>query len=152
AERLLLAKERFIQDQRAYRDRLLGRVQELEDELRRLEADIVQTVRQLQPLRRNRVEFGDLRRTQPISPVWGLDRGMPLDRYYIHSFLDRHRADVRGRVLEIKDPNYTRMFGDGKVTVSHVLDVDDENQQATIVADLTGADTIPTDAYDCFIL
>ncbi len=50
-----------------------------------------------------RINWGELRRLTPISDVWGLDRGRPLDRYYIESFLERHRGDIRGRVLEVKD-------------------------------------------------
>ena len=102
--------------------------------------------------RRSRVEFGDLRRTTPLSPVWGLDRGVPLDRYYIHGFLDRHRLDIKGRVLEVKDPGYARMFGDARVTSIDVLDVNPDNAQATIVTDLSRADAIATGTYDCFIL
>lgn len=95
--------------------------------------------------------LGTLRRTQPLSDHWGSDRGTPLDRYYIERFLDAHRADVRGRVLEVKDAAYTGRFGTG-VTASDVLDVDAGNPRATVVADLAAADAIPSDTYDCFIL
>ncbi len=87
-----------------------------------------------------------------MSPVWGLDRGVPLDRYYIHGFLDRHRLDIKGRVLEVKDAGYARMFGDARVTSIDVLDVNPDNAQATIVTDLSQADAIATGTYDCFIL
>ena len=33
----------------------------------------------------------------------GRDRGTPIDRHYIERFLDEHRADIRGRVLEVRD-------------------------------------------------
>ena len=46
-------------------------------------------------------DLGDLRRTEPISRTWGADRGRPVDRYYIDSSLEAHRADIRGHVLEI---------------------------------------------------
>jgi peptidoglycan/xylan/chitin deacetylase (PgdA/CDA1 family)/glycosyltransferase involved in cell wall biosynthesis/SAM-dependent methyltransferase len=151
-ERVLLAKERFLQEQREHRDYLQGRKAALEEELQRLHAEIGQTLDELRSVGGGRVDFGDLRRTTPISPVWGMDRGIPLDRYYIHSFLDRHRADVRGRVLEIKDPSYARMYGDDRVTTVDVLDVDPDNDQATIVADLTKPEGLPADTYDCFIL
>jgi len=98
------------------------------------------------------VDFGDLGRPRPLSAVWGLERGLPLDRHYIEAFLRQHAGDVRGRVLEVKDPGYTRMFGGDRVTGSDVLDVDRGNRQATIVADLAAADTIPAERFDCFIL
>ena len=151
-EALLLAKERFILEQNEQREGLLGRTQQLEQELGALDGEIASTVEELRRLGRERVELGDLRRTSPISPVWGLDRGKPLDRYYIERFLDGHRRDVRGRVLEVKDSGYTRAFGDGRVTASDVIDIDPANDGATIVDDLSSAGTVPSATYDCFIL
>ena len=97
------------------------------------------------------VRFGDFRRLEPISREFGLDRGRPIDRYYIEAFLDRHAEDIKGRVLEIKDRAFTRKYGGERVTVSDVLDIDEGNSRATIVADLTRADDVPSDAFDCII-
>src|SRR5437867_11804255 len=61
------------------------------------------TVRGLRPVASpssGRVSFGSLRRTTPISEVFGFDRGQPIDRYYIESFLSSYAEDVQGRVLE----------------------------------------------------
>jgi SAM-dependent methyltransferase len=98
------------------------------------------------------VRFGSLRRTTPISREFGYDRGKPIDRHYIEEFLARHATDVRGRVLEIGDDFYTQSFGGDRVTVSDVLHVTEGNPQATIVADLTQADHIPSDSFDCAIV
>jgi SAM-dependent methyltransferase len=98
------------------------------------------------------VDFGDLRRVTPISRVFGYDRGLPIDRYYIESFLARNAEAVRGRVLEVGDDEYTRRFGGGRVTTSDVLHVAEGNPRATFVGDLTKADHIPGDAFDCVIL
>ena len=98
-----------------------------------------------------RVRFGSLRRLSPISPVFGLARGQSIDRYYIEDFLDRHRTDIRGRVLEVANNSYTTRFGGDKVTTSDVLHVQEGNPQATIVANLT-SDDIPGDLFDCVIL
>jgi SAM-dependent methyltransferase len=100
---------------------------------------------------RNTIDFGDLRRTSPISPIWGLDRGKPLDRIYIESFLERHRDDITGRVLEVKDDGYSRTFGTALEAVD-ILDVDSRNPAATVVCDLTRAVPIPNGFYDCFVL
>jgi glycosyltransferase involved in cell wall biosynthesis/SAM-dependent methyltransferase len=98
------------------------------------------------------VRFGSLRQLTPISRNWGFDRGLPVDRYYIEAFLARHAGDVRGRVLEIEDNSYTRRFGGDRVAISDVLHVAEGNPRATIVGDLTCADHIPSDTFDCFIL
>jgi len=95
--------------------------------------------------------LGTLRRTVPLSNEWGFDRGTPIDRYYIERFLEAHQRDIRGRVLELKDSGYTDKYGVG-VTGSYVLDINPANTRATIVADLTTADAIQADQFDCFVL
>src|SRR5438132_14231822 len=103
-------------------------------------------------VRVGKIRFGDLHRTTPVSAIFGIDRGFPIERYYIEKFLDRHRLDVRGRCLEMGDAGYTRTFGDDRVTASDVMHVTPGNPAATIVADLTSADHVPSDAFDCIIL
>ena len=152
AAKLLGAKERFILDQRAHQRALIARKAATQIELGNLQREIDRTVVQLQALNRDRIEFGDLRRTSPISSCWGLDRGKPLDRHYIETFLDQHRDDIRGRVLEIKDSGYTRRYGEGRVVRADVLDIDPENQAATIVADLSKSSGVPAQSFDCVIL
>jgi SAM-dependent methyltransferase len=98
------------------------------------------------------VAFGDLRRTRPFSAHFGSERGQPVDRYYIESFLQLHAADIRGRVLEVGDAAYTRRFGADRVVHSDVLHVDADAPDATVVADLSDADHLSADAFDCIIL
>lgn len=99
------------------------------------------------------VRFGSLRRLTPISRDWGDDRGGPIDRYYITGFLDRHRQDVRGRVLEIAEDVYTRWFGDDRVAKGDVLQYQEgEHPRATFTGDLANAPHLPSDAFDCVIL
>jgi len=81
-----------------------------------------------------------------------LDRGRPIDRYYMENFLQKHQADIRGRVLEVGDAHYTRRFGGERVTQSDVLHVNLKKPDVTIVADLSRADHLPADTFDCFIL
>lgn len=99
-----------------------------------------------------RIRFGDLRRVNPISGLFGFDRGLPIDRYYIERFLADNSEDIRGRVLEIGDPNYTRCFGGDRVTKSDVLHVSEGNPLATFVGDLTCAEHIPSEVFDCVII
>lgn len=98
-----------------------------------------------------RVDLGDVRRVTPISRSFGFDRGQPVDRYYIERHLDHHARDIRGRVLEVGDNQYTRRFGGRRVTRSDVLDHVAENSNATIIANLTQADHVPSDTFDCII-
>ena len=95
--------------------------------------------------------MGNLRRTQPLSDHWGFDRGTPIDRYYIETFLRMYRSDVRGRVLEVKDDTYTRSLDSG-VDRFDVLDINPGNARATITADLAAAGNIDPDQFDCFVL
>lgn len=98
------------------------------------------------------ISFGDLRRLAPVSKEFGFERGLPVDRYYIEKFLAEHTSDIQGRVLEIGDDSYTRQFGGDRVQIRDVLHVAADNPAATIVGDLTNADQIPSDVFDCFIL
>jgi len=97
------------------------------------------------------VELGSLRRTTPISREYGFDRGTPIDRHYIERFLRGHAADVRGRVLEIGDNEYTYRFGGSRVDRSDVLDAARDNPKATIVGDIAHAPEIESDTYNCII-
>jgi hypothetical protein len=100
---------------------------------------------------RNRLTspFDLRRRRRPLGDYY--ERGLPIDRYYIEGFLERHRADVRGRVLEVGDAVYTLRFGSDRVTRSDVLHVEPGNPEATIVGNLETGENIPAEAFDCFI-
>ena len=99
------------------------------------------------------VRFGDLSRLSPISRGFGSDRGTPIDRYYIESFLDRNAGDIHGRVLEIGDDRYTRLgFGGDRVERSDILSVEASNPKATFVGDLTQSNILPEAAFDCIVL
>jgi SAM-dependent methyltransferase len=97
------------------------------------------------------LDLGDLRRVTPISDIYGLDRGNPIDRYYGEHFLDAYASDVRGRVLEVNDDRYAQRYGAGRVTKLDIVHPDEGNPQATIVADLADAPQIADDSFDCII-
>ncbi|MBI3400180.1 MAG: polysaccharide deacetylase family protein [Acidobacteria bacterium] len=149
---LIEAKEAFLVSQRNYLKSLESRAAVLEAEQAQLRKEIADVAQLLQERNLPRVEWGDLRRRQPVSRHWGWDRGTPVDRHYIEGFLDAHRSDVRGRVLEVRDSVYTRRFGGAAVTASDVLDIDAGNGAATVIADLRRADGIASNTYDCIIL
>jgi SAM-dependent methyltransferase len=97
------------------------------------------------------VRWGSLGQLRPISRVFGLDRGQPIDRYYIEKFLSFHSQKIQGHVLEIGDDTYTRKFGGQHVTRSDVLYPYGGNPKATIVADLACAGHIQSNTFDCII-
>jgi SAM-dependent methyltransferase len=97
------------------------------------------------------VAFDDLKRTAPVSRVFGLDRGTPINRYYIERFLAANREAIRGRVLEVGDSEYSSRFGGSRVERCEVLHAAAGNSAASIVGDLTDCSTLPASAFDCFI-
>ena len=98
------------------------------------------------------VDWGSLRREEPVSRQFGYDRGGPVDRYYIEQFLGKHAGDIVGRVLEIGDDSYTRRFGGDRVRRRDVFHAHAENPTATFVGDLATAQEIPSDIFDCAIV
>ncbi len=101
---------------------------------------------------RRYMQWCGLRQLKPASIVFGLDRGRPIDRYYIESFLSTYSADIQGRVLEIGDAGYTRRFGGDKVRQSDVLHAVPGNPEATLIGDLATGTGIPELAFDCLLL
>lgn len=97
--------------------------------------------------------YNSLRTVHPIRRDFGWQAGQTIDRYYTEEvFLPQHSEDIRGRVLEIGDRRYTERFGGTKVTKSDVLNVNPGDKATTIVADLTSADHITSNTFDCAVL
>ena len=113
---------------------------------------LVYAERTNEPSPRRSVQFGDLRRVTPISRVFGLDRGTPIDRCYIERFLASQAGDIRGCVLEGADDAYTRRFGGERVTQREILFAPPGHRRATYIADLGAPRALPADAFDCMIL
>jgi SAM-dependent methyltransferase len=98
-------------------------------------------------------DFGIFRRISPISREFGVDRGQAVDRRYIEAFLEANRSRIRGRVLEIGDDRYTRMFGGAQVVQSDVLNPMEGFPDTTIQGDLQSCEgVIACDSFDCVIL
>ena len=94
----------------------------------------------------------DHRKLQPLSNIYGLDRGQAIDRYYIENFLEKNKKDINGTVLELLNSNYTRKYGQKNIVRSDILDIDLTNKNANVYADLAKAESVESDTYDCFIL
>jgi hypothetical protein len=97
------------------------------------------------------VRWGNLRRTTPLSSTFGFERGTPIDRHYLHRFLDRHRHLITGDVLEVQNDAYTRRFGHD-VRRADTFDIVPQFRP-TYICDLADSeDVLPTAAYDCLLL
>lgn len=90
-----------------------------------------------------------LRRLVPLAK--GRQRGEPIVRYYWRLFLDDHVADLHGRGLEIGESATLRRFGGTRINHIDTLDVAPRSG-VTIVADLSRADPLAPDQYDCFVV
>ncbi len=93
----------------------------------------------------------NLRNLEPISKVFGFDRGTPIDRVYIEDFLSKNMRFIQGVVCEIAEDTYSRKFGTN-VEKFEILHYTKNNPKATIIGDLTNLNSLPQEAIDCFIL
>jgi SAM-dependent methyltransferase len=72
-------------------------------------------------------------------------------RYYWAEFLDEHQADIRGRGLEVGTTETIRRYGGPALERAEAIDLA-PHAEVTVVADLTNADDVPSDTYDCFVI
>lgn len=93
----------------------------------------------------------NLRNLEPISRLFGFDRGTPIDRVYIEDFLYKNNEYIKGVVGEIGDDTYAKKFG-SNITKIEVLHYTPDNPKATIIGDLTDYKTLKENILDCFIL
>lgn len=152
AEAIWLRKASFWQEQKRHNDRLRHKLKEIETDISVINQQISSLHQQLSDQHIPAINWGDFNEMKPLSQKWGTDRGLPVDRYYIELFLSNFRNDIHDRVLEIKDDGYTRKFGGMQVTESSILDINPNNNKATIIADLSCASHVASESYDCVIL
>ena len=149
---LLVSREvRFGRLREIHRELLAERDRDLAD-LDRIRAGAAHHLAYLKHHGGDRFDWGDFRRTDPVSRDWGYDRGTPIDRRYIDDFMFAHSSDVHGAVLEIQEGDFTLACGGRRVIEHAVLDIDPLNPRATVVADLRLAPELASDAFDCIIL
>jgi hypothetical protein len=119
-----------------------------------------------------KVDWNDNTRIEPVSRIFGIDRGQPVDRYYIEKYLNHHREMIRGQILEVGEERYSRQFADqpgsclfetihfgerekprvsGGDTISKSTGVKDQAGSTSFTGDLTDTATLPAGRYDCFI-
>ena len=98
---------------------------------------------------KNRIRLGV--GVKALSYNWGNDRGFPIHRYYLELFLSEFAIDIRGHCLEFQRDQYTSQFGKTGVIKLDILHQDHSNPMATLVADLTKPNDLPSDSFDCII-
>src|SRR5262249_53445300 len=89
------------------------------------------------------------RRLRPIGD--GRQHGTPIVRYYWADYLQRHRLDIHGNALEIGTTATIRQYGGQALTSANAIDIEAHSPEITVVADLSRADQVPSDSYDCFV-
>jgi peptidoglycan/xylan/chitin deacetylase (PgdA/CDA1 family) len=149
---VLLSRERDYVDLLRQHRGLVSRRDAVVAELGTLREEAARLTALLADAGQGGVDWGELRRSRPLSRDWGYDRGTPVDRYYIERFVETHQADVGGAVLEVQEDDLTRRFGGARVVRSDVVDIDPGNGRATVIADLRRASHIASETYDCIIL
>jgi SAM-dependent methyltransferase len=95
------------------------------------------------------------RRGRQLRRLWpfdeGRERGQPVIRHYWEEFLQQHRADLRGDCLEIGSTQTLRRLGGPEVRRADALDMA-QRDGVTVVADLSRADGLAGNTYDCFLV
>jgi len=89
------------------------------------------------------------RRLQPLAG--GRQRGTPIVRYYWAEFLTQYRYDIRGDALEIGTTDTVRRIGGDRLRSADAIDLAAHSAEVNIVADLSRADDVSSDRYDCFV-
>lgn len=87
---------------------------------------------------------------EPRCRGYGYKMGTPIDRYYIEKFLEEKKDVIKGDVLEVSEDTYTKKYGGN--CKSHILSFDNSvKADNVVVGDLTDADSLPENRFDCFI-
>lgn len=89
------------------------------------------------------------RRLTPLGG--GKKNGLSVIRYYWADFLDKHQADIRGHALEVGETTTIRQYGGNALTQADAIDLAAHSPEVRVVADLSRADQVAGDLYDCFV-
>jgi SAM-dependent methyltransferase len=88
-----------------------------------------------------------------MTPLYaGRPPGTWIVRHYWADFLERHRLAIRGRALEVGSIDSIRQYGGERLTSAEAIDVTRHSPDVTVVADLSRADDVPGEQFDCFVL
>lgn len=97
------------------------------------------------------INFGDLRQTKPLRENSNPASGVPIDQFYVESFLVQQAHHIHGHILELSNDHYTRRFGGNRVEANDVVQLVENQLKPGNKSDLTIPNVIPTETYDCII-
>ena len=97
---------------------------------------------------RNR--FLVLEELQPFSRDFGYSYGTPVDRFYINNFIHKHAKDIRGKIYEIGDDQYSSKFSQ-KNSLIVILNAHDKYSDS-IRIDLNEKNFNLYNSADCIVL
>jgi len=101
------------------------------------------------PLVRN-LRAMQFRNLQPLGK--GKSAGLSIIRYYWADFLEQYVADIRGHALEVEETTILRQYGGDAVTQADAIDLTAHHDEVRVVADLSRAEHVAGEQYDCFVL
>lgn len=88
----------------------------------------------------------------PLDDTYGMNRGTPVDRYYIEQFLEANQSLIKGRVMEIGDREYTVRYGKDRVQESVILHVMKSNPSDNMICgNFATGEGIEEESIDCLI-
>ncbi|HEX6386757.1 MAG TPA: glycosyltransferase [Anaerolineae bacterium] len=90
-----------------------------------------------------------LRRLRPLGN--GRQRGTAVVRFYWERYLQKHQADIHGICLEVGTTATVRQYGGEALARADAIDLAAHSPEVTVVADLSRADHLPDNTYDCFV-
>jgi SAM-dependent methyltransferase len=92
-------------------------------------------------------------RFRRLHPMFhGRPVGTAIVRCYWNDFLERHRDDVHGDALEVGTTSTICAYGGARLRSAHAIDLTAHTPDVKLVADLSRADELPGERYDCFVL
>lgn len=97
------------------------------------------------------INWGDLRRSQPLCQFFGFMRGTPIDRYYLDRFIESIQNDVQGLTLEIGGQKTNReLYALKRTSGYRVLDLPGWSDD--IVGDANDSGAVPEENFDSILI
>lgn len=97
------------------------------------------------------IDFGDLRRTSPLCRRFGLNRGLPIDRYYMLKFVQEIRAEVLGPTVDIGGIRSNKStFGFDGATPYRAMDIN-VGDEIDIVGNVCDPSALPAGSVQSII-
>jgi SAM-dependent methyltransferase len=89
------------------------------------------------------------REGEPVSRVFGTDRGTSIDRYWIEGFLQRHASSQQGKAAEVAGTRYLRRYFSNYS--AYRLQLNDDGAPDTVVCNLEVDDPSLHETFDLFV-